>query len=290
MFRICLPGVRSYTLAVASLLIFAGGATQPMIAEAQNWREIRSSRQLWDEQQLDVRVEYAAGRLEVRPTEEKLLYQLDMRYDEEHFTPVIRYDREEGALRLGVRGEREEFDLSDGNHASLALTPTVPLDLRLRFGAGEADIDLGGLSLRDVDIATGASETRISFDQPNRIPAERVAVSAGAAELELTGLGNARAEHFEFRGGIGETTLDFSGAWDRNAIASIKVGVGSLILRLPRELGVKMVRNSFLTSTDAPGMTKRDGAYYSRNWESASHRLTLNIDAALGSIQVKWID
>ena len=273
-----------------SLLIVAGAASQPAVAEAQSWRNIRSARQIWDEQRLDVRVEYAAGRLEIRPTGESLLYELDMRYDEEHFTPVIQYDQDDGVLHLGVRGQKEDFDISEGNRASLALTPEVPLDLRLRFGAGEADIGLGGLSLRDVDIATGASQTRISFDQPNRIPAERVAVSAGAAELELAGLGNARAERFEFKGGIGETTLDFSGVWERNATASVKMGVGSLILRLPRELGVKMVRNSFLTSTAAPGMTKRNGAYYSRNWESAPHRLTLNIDAALGSIEVEWID
>ncbi|HEU0051626.1 MAG TPA: LiaF domain-containing protein, partial [Longimicrobium sp.] len=103
-------------------------------------------------------------------------------------------------------------------------------------------------------------------------------------------LGNARAERFSFEGGVGEATLDFSGAWTRGATASIQMGVGSLRLRLPRGIGVRIEKDSFLASFDAPGMVKRGGAWYSRNYEGAAIHLDISIDAALGSIDIDWVD
>lgn len=282
--------------AVLALALAAGaGCGSAGSSDAQSWRTVSSSRQKWDEKALAVEVEYGAGRLTVSPADRPLLYQFQMRYDEDSVTPLTEYDRGSGKLRLGMesrdrkRGVRVR-NVSEESRADLHLTRDVPLDLDLEFGAGEADIDLGGLSLRRLRLATGASDTRVAFRTPNRVPAETVKLEAGAASFEVTGLGNARAQRFEFDGGVGETTLDFTGAWDRNASAKVSMGIGSLKLRFPRDLGVRIVKDSFLTSFDASGMVKRGGAYYSRNWESATNRLTVEVDAALGSIDVDWID
>ena len=53
---------------------------------------------------------------------------------------------------------------------------------------------------------------------------------------------------------------------------------------------MRVQKRSFLASFSAPGFTKRDGALFSRNWSEAEHRLTLDVDAALGSIRIEWID
>ena len=37
-------------------------------------------------------------------------------------------------------------------------------------------------------------------------------------------------------------------------------------------------------------LTKRGNVYYSSNWESAKHKLSLDLSAALGSIKVEWVD
>jgi hypothetical protein len=106
----------------------------------------------------------------------------------------------------------------------------------------------------------------------------------------VNGLGNARAARYSFQGGVGETTLDFGGEWTRSATASAELGIGSLTLRFPRSLGVRITKNSFLTSFDSSGMIRRGNAFYSRNWDTAPHKLSLDVSAALGSIQVEWID
>lgn len=282
------PTTRAVALSVAALLLLSAGP-----AAAQKWRTVNSSRQVWNEKQLDVRVDYAAGRLSVAPSESPLLYQVELRYDESVFTPVTEYSPEAGRLRVAVRGQRDGIRMKNIGRearASLSLSPTVPLDLEMSFGAGEANLDLGGLSLRRLDLSTGASETRVSFSAPNRAAADRIDLRAGVSDFVATGLGNANASRFTFEGGVGSTTLDFGGSWSRNASGSIHIGMGSLDLRFPRSLGVKIVKNSFLTKFESSGLVKRGDAFYSRNWDTAEHQLTLTIDAGMGSIDVGWID
>ncbi len=259
---------------------------------AQNWRSVSSARQVAGERALDVSVEYGAGTLRVEPARAGMLYRFEMRYDEDQFRPVTRYDRASGRLRLGMDGRdrRGARRVSSGQRATVSLNPDLPTDLRLEFGAGEADLELGGMSLRRVHLSTGASETRVSFGSANRVAAEEVKMEAGAASLRVAGLGNTRAARFEFDGGMGETVLDFGGTWTRDATAKVDMGVGSLTLRLPRGLGVRVTKSSFLASFDSGGLVKRGDAWYSRNWSEAPHKLSIDIDAAIGSIDIDWID
>lgn len=269
-------------------IVLALGVAQA--TAAQTWRTISSARQLAGEQFVKVDVEYGVGRLQLHPSSGSFLYQMEARYDADRFHPVSEYNRGAGQLRLGIKGEGKLRKTSNGGRLTLGLSPELPLALNLEFGAGEADLDLGDLNLRSVDVATGASETRIRWDSPNRTPAEHVRLQSGAASLQVTGLGNARAARYTFEGGVGETTLDFTGSWTRSATASVEMGIGSITLRFPRSLGVRINKDSFLTSFDADGLEKRGKAFYSRNWATAAHRLTLDIDAALGSIDVEWTD
>ena len=279
-------------LAGAAVLLSTLAACHTADAGAQRMRSTTSARQLQGETRANVKLEYGAGRLRVSPTRGDLLYRMELRYDDARFRPVSEYDRAAGRLRLGVesRENRGRKGGRDDQHATIELTPRVPLELSLAFGAGEADVELGGLALADVHLQTGASRTNVSFASPNRVQARRVKVEAGAAEVRVSGLGNTRSPRFEFSGGMGETTLEFGGTWTRSATARIDMGVGSVRLRLPRALGVRIVRDSFLSSFDAGGMVKRGNAWYSRNYAQARYKLDISIHAAVGSIEVDWID
>jgi hypothetical protein len=282
--------VRSDLRAVPTLVLAAAllGAAVP--ARAQEWRTITSARQMQGERALRVDVTYGAGELRVQPASGTLLYRLQMRYDERQFRPVSAYDRATGRLRLGVEGVRRNQRVRQGGHATVELAPAVPTDLKLEFGAGRANLELGGLSLRSVDLSTGASETQVRWSAPNRVPAGTVRIASGASSVRVRGLGNARAERLQFDGGVGEATLEFDGAWSRSASLDVDMGVGSLTLRFPRSLGVRIEKDSFLASFSPAGMVRRGDAWYSRSWDGAPNKLTVRISAALGSINVQWID
>lgn len=270
----------------AALLLAAVTAGTP--ASAQDWRTVSSQRAVAGEDRLDVLVEYGAGELLIEPADAGMLYSSSLRFDARAFEPVQEYS--DGMLRVGVERlhERIRTGMREGGRLDLALGSGVPLDLDLNFGAVEATIELGGLRLRNVDISTGASDTRLRFSRPNPEPLDVLKIEAGAASFRAEGLGNANAATLDLDGGVGELDLDFAGEWRRNMSVTIDMGVGSLTLRIPRGIGVRISRDTFLMAFDADGMTRRGDAYYSADWDSADHRLTVDVSGALGSVDVRW--
>ena len=264
-------------------------------ASAQTLRTLTSARQLHGETQLDVDVRYAVGQLTLQPGSAGDLYRMDLKYDEDQFVPVREYDPDAGVLRLGLRSVRGHTTIRGRHHddvpsLDLALTPEVPLTLRFEVGAAEANVELGGLQLRRLAYKTGASESHVHFSRPNRADCDAMVFEVGAAEFTASDLGNANCRRMSFQGGVGDVTLDFSGAWRTSADASVKVGLGSLKLQLPRDLGVAITLNRFLASFDQEGFTKRGGVWYSDNYDSARIRLTLYVSASFGGVDVQWVD
>jgi hypothetical protein len=281
----------------AALLLFLGTGSVAGPLSAQTWRTITSARQVQGEQALDVHVQYGAGRFRVSPGAAGELYRMELRYDEEKFAPVREYHAATGVLRLGLQsrqgsgihvnlGDRRD----DGEKPSFALelAPDVPLALTLEMGAVEADAEFGGLSLTRMHLRTGASETRLRFSNPNPVACDAMVIEAGAAKLRAEHLANANCARITVRGGVGEVSLDFGGTWRRSASAEVSVGLGTLHLRLPRDVGVAVHLTSFLASFDAAGFQKRDGVYYSPNYGTAHFRLTLDVNASLGGVEVEW--
>ena len=280
------------------MLVTALPPFRPTALFAQSWRTLTSARQLHGESDLNVEVRYGAGRFQLAPGSSDELYRMEMRYDEDKFVPVREYDADGHSLRLGLRSrEGQGMTVSLGDRRrnepppslDVTLSPDVPMALDLELGAVTADVDLGGLALRRAHVETGASETHLRFSRANPIPCDELSIEAGAASFNAAGLANANCSRITFSGGVGEMTLDFGGAWRRSATATIEVGIGALNLKLPRDVGVSVHLNRFLASFDAAGFQKRGSTYYSANWDAARYRLTLDVNASLGGIDVAWI-
>ena len=67
------------------------------------------------------------------------------------------------------------------------------------------------------------------------------------------------------------------------------MGLGALELWIPGGLGVRLRKDGFLVSLDSEGLVKRGDAYYSRDWEDADRKVTIDLDAAFGSVNVEWV-
>jgi len=278
---------RTRLLIAASLtllaLLFA-----PRFAAAQDWRTMSQSRGISGEQQLDVEIEYAAGQLTLAPAPRGTLYRANMRYDATAFTPRMTFAG--NRFRVGVDGGNVRGRNLKSGTLDLRLSPDVPVDLDLEFGAAEANIELGGLRIRNAHIATGASSTTLTVSAPNLDTCRQLTIQVGAAKFEANRLGNLNAQRLEVEGGVGEIILDFTGTWRTNMNATVEMGLGSLTLRVPRSLGLRVHKEGLLASFDSQGLVKRGNTYYSENWEKASRTLSLDLQAALGTIKVVWVD
>ncbi|MDX1494059.1 MAG: toast rack family protein [Longimicrobiales bacterium] len=275
---------RSIVAAVATLL------TLPLAVQAQSWRTVTMSQQLEGEDDLRVSVRYGAGIFSVRSVEEGLLYRMHLEYDEDRFEPVAEYSG--NRLELGVETKRRgmNIDTDEAGELRLELARGVPMELDLEFGAVKADLDLGGLSLTDLELSTGASESQVEISEPNPSRIGTARFEVGAAEFTALQLGNLNANRIEVDAGVGSITLAFDGRWQRDAEVEIDMGLGSLELQVPEGLGVRLRKDSFLTSLDSEGLIKRGDVYESLDFEDADRRITIELDAAFGSVSVVWIN
>ena len=273
-----------------SSLLFAAlcAAACASAAQAQDWRTITSMRRLGTEEALRVNVEYGAGRLTISPSTDQALYKATLRYDANVFRPLNRYQA--GELDIGIEGGSIKGRNMKSGRLDLVLGSKVPLELDLKFGAVEADIELGGLNIQEAKIQTGASDTRIRVSKANPGECSTAIFEVGAAHFEASGLGNLNCEDFRLSGGVGEVTLDFSGEMRSNMNVDIDMGLGALTLRVPRGLGLSVRKSGVLASFDSQGLTKRGNVYYSESFDKADRKMVINLDAALGSIKVQWID
>jgi hypothetical protein len=264
-------------------------------ASGQSWRTLAKARQLRGQDRLEVNIEYAVGELEVSKGPSALLYRFESKYDEDIFELQSNYLESEGRgiLRIDIAGENDidikrmrDYDDEAGN-LELALSPMIPVELNVKMGAAKARLDLGGVRLSGLTLQTGASDTEVRFSRANPEVAESCIFKAGAASVKIRQLGNSNCRRISVSGGVGAIDLDFSGDWTDDASADINVGLGGIELRVPAELGVRIEKNTFLMTFEAPGFEKQaGGVYLSRNWDTADRKLTINISGALGRISV----
>ena len=264
-------------------------------AQAQTMRPFTTFRQLHGETRLNARVEYGAGSLRVEPGQLGELYRMNLSYDEDRFVPVSDFDVSSRTVVLGLRaagqgGVRVVSRNQLRQLASIALSPRADLALDLSLGAVDAEIELGGLRISDLDLKTGASRATVRFSRPNGMRCRHAALSAGAAEVSVFGLGNSRCDEIEFEGGVGKVLLDFSGAWTSSAHVQVKMAMGEITLRLPRRVGIRVAMDKFLSSFEPAGLVRRGDSFVSPNYDSAERRLDLDLTTAMGGVSVEWTE
>lgn len=257
---------------------------------AQTWRTLDVSRQLRDTSEHRILVQYSAGRFSLRPTNDPVLFSMQLRYDEERMQPVHTYDSLSRMATLGVDGEHVRWrrGRSDKNLGEMhvGLSREVPLDLELELGATQARVDAGGLALNSLRVETGAADAVLDFSSPNRTRMRRLDVQLGAAGFVITNLGNANVQRIRVEGGVGSVDLDFGGVIREDVDVEANVALGKLGLHLPQDVGVRVEVKRFIASFDHPGLYKRGDAYYSDNWDTAKVRMRVRAETVFGAIEI----
>jgi len=281
--------MRRALAAALALVLGASGAS------AQTMRPFSTYRQWHGETSTAARLDFAAGALRLAAGRPNELYRMDVLYDGERYEPVSDFDAAGGNVTLGLRaagngGIRVVSKRQLGQTASVTFSPRSDLALAVALGAVDGDLELGGLRLTSLDLEAGASRATVRFSQPNAARCREAVLSSGAAELTVLGLGNSRCDRIEFEGGVGRVTLDFSGAWTSSSHVSVKMALGQVELRLPRQVGVRLTLDKFLATFDAEGFVRRGNAYFSPGYDQAARHLDIDITTAVGGVTLDWLE
>jgi len=278
----------------ARMLLVAALCAPLLSASAQSdpqWRSLDVSRQLHDSVPQRIKVQYGAGRVDVRGTDAALLYGMHLRYDELRALPLHRYDAEQHSSVLGLESRSVNSRVTssprtESGELRLVLPRAVPLDLDLEFGGAEAMLELGGLSLQAVRLECGATDATLGFTTPNRTHMRELDIEVGAASFTALHLGNANADQIRFRGGMGSVDLDFSGSWQRDLTVLTRVAIGKMTLRVPDDVGVRLEIQRVAAGFDHEGLVKRDDAWYSKNWDTAARKLRIRAETVFGALEL----
>ena len=279
-------------VALVGMIVTAGCASSDT---EQAWRTTSAARPRDASDSLHLRVNLTGGSLRVSPADDGELYDYSMRYDAAHYNVERSFDTVSHTLSLRLDGGRRPLrGLSENEkeHArlSLGVARGVPLDVALRLGAVEADLDLGGLAVDQLTVESAASNTKLRFATPNPRRMRSLRFDVGAAAIEATGVGNANVEQIDVDCGAGSLTLDFSGAWAADVDARLRVRLGAVTLRVPRDVGVRARADVTLGTFEADGFREQDGVHYSANWEGARRRLTIDASMLVGTLEIERID
>lgn len=284
--------MRRWIAAAFAVAALAAVAAAPL--RAQQMRDFTTSRQHHGESRLSTRLDFSAGSVRLAPGSRDELYRMRLSYDPERFVPVSRFEPASGVVTLGVEGTgKSGIRVSSREHlqqsATISLSPDVTLGLDLALGAVEADLEFGGLRLAALNLETGASRSIVRFSRPNAIRCSIATIGAGAAEITVIGLGNSRCERIVFDGGVGKAVLDLGGTWSEDAKLAVAMAVGELTLRLPRDVGIRIVMDRFLSSFPSEGWVREGNTYLTPGYARARRRVDITLSSTMGGVRVEWM-
>lgn len=208
----------------------------------------------------------------------------EVKYNIQEWKPTI--TRSDESLKIS-QGKQQVWNLPTNtviNKWTLELGD-VPMALTVNAGAYKGSLDLTGLPITDLEINDGASEGRVTFNEPNPAEMDRLVYRTGASSVSLTGLANANFADMTFDGGAGSYTLDFSGELRREARVKITVGVSNVDLIIPSNMNVIVEVGGGVNSINPSGNWLVNGTTYSI--DNAGPLLTIVIDMGVGNLNLK---
>jgi hypothetical protein len=180
----------------------------------------------------------AGGQVQVQGTFAPGLYELTENHDAAARRSTIRFRSKAPMWARIFAGFGGSDDSADRPELTVLIPPGAPMDLTLRVSMGESRIDLGGLSLGNLDVDASMGDHRLDFGRPVSGSVRRLRLDASMGNLSVENLGNARPQAVETAGSMGNLTADLGGAWapGSDAALSFTQSMGELTLRVPSEV------------------------------------------------------
>lgn len=235
----------------------------------------------------EVGIMFGAGRLRLGAGPSDQLLSGHFLYNVDQWAPEIALEGDILTVRQG--GDAPKWGIPSGNVRNsweLGFSPQVPLNVNLRAGAGQGDLDFTDLKVAGLDIEIGAGDFNLRFDRPNPVPMDHVTLDTGASRIQVIKIGNASPETMRLRGGVGDLSLDFTGEWTRSAEITIRAGAGALTLRLPDDVGVEVEAKAGLANVDAYGLRQMGRTYTNDAFGETEIELHIDIIAGVGNIRL----
>lgn len=171
----------------------------------------------------------------------------------------------------------------------LFLSPEKSFDLNLKYGIGNADIDLSNLSIEKIKIKTGSADVHIKASEYNKVKMDTFYVQVDMGSVQVNNINLSKSEHVIADVGFGDLLLDFSDKALLSTKINSSVGAGNLMIILPTDdtpVRVK-ISESWLCQVMMLKSLKSigDNTFVNATYEKdAPNLLSFDLDVSMGKI------
>ncbi|HEV2387794.1 MAG TPA: toast rack family protein [Candidatus Acidoferrales bacterium] len=229
-----------------------------------------------------VLVAVAFARRNENPSERQGNYH-DTQAVERQGAQTVHAQLELGAGRLELSGGATKLLEADFSYDRPSLKPEVNYSV----SGASGDLEIRQPEQNHIHFGTGGrSDWNLRFN--NEVPLDLgIEMGAGRGLLRLGGLA---LSHFSVEGGAGDLQVDLTGGnWTKNLDGRIEGGVGTVVVRVPANVGVRVTASGGLGSVNAPGF-ERDGDVYTNGaYGKLPVTLELNIEGGVGTIRLESV-
>jgi hypothetical protein len=230
----------------------------------------------------------SAGRVNVSGGASEKFVEGTVEYDDSELAPVVRVQGDR--VRI-VQEERFVVRVRSNpvNRWDLNLGDDKPFSMDVKCGVSMGDWDLGGLPLTNLTLQAGVSNNSVGFDSPNPEALRLLKLSAGAGDLDISGLLNANFDRMKVEGGVGEVRLGFTGkSLDRDTNVDISGGVGSFRITVDETVPTRISVGGLASVSAHGGFLQTQnkgfplGGIYTNNAYETSNGPSLRLDIKMG--------
>jgi len=189
------------------------------------------------------------------------------------------------------------FGDGDGNTENqwhVYLSKKKPVNLNLKYGMGNAYVDLSGLAIENLNITTGSANVNVGYisGQYNQQKMDTFSIKVDLGELEARQITLSNAKTIIADVGFGSLYLDFTNKSMVKSNVNATVGAGNLIVNANESINpmIIYINNSPLCRIKIPsGFTEiRKNVFVNDEYDQdAENLITFNIDVTMGNIIFK---
>lgn len=208
----------------------------------------------------------------------------------EGLDPRVEYSVHNGRGELRVNQPSFPKSLrATRNRWEVRLNDSIPMDLEVDNGAGEAKLDVSALSLTSFDFDNGAGESEVTLNGDQlRLAHVDAEVAAGRLELEMRGAYPVMREiHVE--ASAGQIRLDLTGTWVSEVDIKVEVAAGEVVVKLPKTANIVATAETTIGRVKARGLAV-DGNRYLLDALGAPGRLRLKAVANVGQVVLEVVE
>lgn len=206
-----------------------------------------------------------------------------------HFTQTVEAQGAK-AVHAEIKLGAGDLNLSGGSNSLLEADcyytrPSDKPEVNYSVSGGNGELDIRQPGTQHVTFGGGERRNDWTLRFGNQVPLDlEVKMGAGTGRLRLSGV---PLTHLRVEGGAGTLYVDLSGDWKQSLDGRISGGVGTVTVRLPSNVGVRVHATGGLGAVSAPGFQRDGEAYVNSAYGKSPVTLTLDIEGGIGTINLE---